>query len=173
MSNEYPPPGPDQDPAGQSNQPPPPPSGPQWNPQSGGTPPPGAGDAPGYGQPGYGQPYGQQPGQPPSYQPPPPGGPGAPGGYGQPQQTSPLAIVSLVLGILGIPCCGFFVLGIGAAITGFIARKQISESQGRLKGSGMAMAGIVLGLVFTVVAVVYWILVAAGAFSGDFNFQTS
>ncbi len=130
--------------------------------------------SPGYGQPGYGQPgygdqqYGQPPpyGQPPGYPPAPP--PGAPGGYGAPQQTSPLAIVSLVLGILGVPCCTFFVLSIGAIVTGFLARKQIAESQGRLKGSGMAVAGLILGAVMTVVAVVYWILSLAGALDSDF-----
>ena len=85
---------------------------------------------------GYGQ-------QPPGYPP-----PGAPGGYGQaPPQTSPLAIVSLVLGIVGFLCCTFFVLSIGAVVTGFLARKQIEESQGRLKGSGMATAGLILGAV--------------------------
>jgi hypothetical protein len=192
MSNEYPPPGPGQDPAGQSNQPPPdqpppnqppPPSEPQWNPQSGGTtpppPPPGAGGyqgqggQQGYGQEGYGQQgYGQQGyGQPPSYPPPPPG---APGGYGQPQQqTSPLAIVSLVLGIVGLLCCTFFLLGIGAVVTGFLARKQIAESQGRLKGGGMATAGLVLGAVSIVLALAYWVLVLAGAISNDVYFQTT
>ncbi len=181
MSNEYPPPGQGQDPAGQSDQPPPPPpSEPQWNPQSGGTPPPppppggyqapgqgGYGDQ-GYGQQGYGQGYGQ--GQPPSY---PPQPPGAPGGYGQPQQTSPLAIVSLVLGIVGFLCCTFFVLGIGAVVTGFLARKQIAESQGRLKGQGMATAGLVLGAVGIVLAVLYWVLVISGAISNNFTFETT
>ena len=90
----------------------------------------------GYGQQGYGQ-------QPPAYPP-----PGAPGGYGQaPAQTSPLAIVSLVLGIVGFLCCGLFVFSIGALVTGFLARKQIGESQGRLKGAGMATAGLILGAV--------------------------
>ena len=174
MSNEYPPPGSGQDPAGQSNPPPPPPgppSEPQWNPQSPGTPP-SYGEstppAPGYGQPGYGQtPYGQ----PPNYPPPPPG---APGGYGQaPPQTSPLAIVSLVTGILGFLCCTFFVLGIAAAVTGFMARKQIAESQGRLKGSGMATAGLVLGVLSIVLAAIYWVLILTGAVDSNFYFETS
>lgn len=180
MSNENPPPGPGQDPYGQSNQPPPPPSEPQWNPQSGqpgnGTPPPpppSYGDYQGQGGPGGqgGQSgYGQQGGygQPPGYVP-----PGAPGGYGQPQQTSPLAIVSLVLGIVGFLCCTFFVLGIGAVVTGFLARKQIAESQGRLKGGGMATAGLVLGAISIVLALAYWVLVLTGALSNDVYFQTT
>ena len=173
MSNDYPPPpGPGQDPYGQSGQPPPPPppppSEPQWNPQSAGTPPESSGGTPGYGQPGYGQePYGQQP---PGY---PPQPPGAPGGYGSPQKTSPLAIVSLVLGIVGVPCCGFFVFGIAAAVTGFLARKQIDESQGALKGSGMAMAGVVLGVVAIVFAIVYYILIFSDIIEGNYTFETT
>jgi hypothetical protein len=182
MSNEYPPPGSGGQDPGNEN-PPPPPSEPQWNPQSPGTPQVGGGD-PGYGQPGYEQPgYGQQPYQPyqqPSYPPPPPGGygagpggPGGYGGYGQPVQTSPLAIVSLVLGIVGFLCCTFFVLGIGAAVTGFLARKQINESQGRLKGAGMALAGLILGIASIVIALIYWVLVLSGALDSNFNFETS
>ena len=143
MSNEYPPP-----------------QEPQWNPQSAGTPPPSSGGAPGYGQPGYGVPgYGQ-----PGY--------GQPG-YGQPQQTSPLAIISLVLGILGVPCCAFFVLGIAAVVTGLLARRQIAESQGRLKGSEMATAGLVLGVIFMIVAAVYWILILTGAVNSAFNVSST
>ena len=161
MSNDPPPPGPDEDPAGQGNQPPPPPppSEPQWNPQSG------AGQE-GYGQQGYGQQgYGQQGygQQPPAYPP-----PGAPGGYGQaPAQNSPLAIVSLVLGIVGFLCCGIFVFSIGAVVTGFLARKQIAESQGRLKGAGMASAGLIVGAVAIVVGILYWVLIVAGVFDSN------
>lgn len=157
MSNDYPPPGSGQDPTGENQPPPPPP------------PPPGS-EPQGYGQPGYGPAYTP----PPAYPPPPPGTPPAAyGGYGQPVQTSPLAIVSLVLGIVGLLCCTFFVLGIGAAVTGFLARKQISESQGRLKGAGMALAGLILGIASIVLAVVYWGLVIAGAIDANFNFETT
>jgi hypothetical protein len=182
MSNEYPPPGSGQDPTGQSNQPPPPPSEPPAGQPSGTPPEPGSGQPgygqPGYGQPGYGQPgYGQQGyGQPPYGQPPnyPPAPPGAPGGYGQaPQQTSPLAIVSLVTGILGFLCCTFFLLGIAAVVTGYLARKQIAESQGRLKGNGMAVAGMVLGGLSILMAAVYWVLILTGAVDSNFSFETT
>jgi hypothetical protein len=176
MSHDPPPPGPDEDHPGQGNQPPPPPpppppSEPEWNPQSGsgqegygqqGYGQQGYGQQ-GYGQQGYGQQgYGQQGygQQPPAYPP-----PGAPGGYGQaPAQNSPLAIVSLVLGIVGFVCCGLFLFSIGALITGFLARKQIGESQGRLKGAGMATAGLILGAVAILLGIVYWVLIVAGAF---------
>ena len=151
MSYDPPPPGPDEDPAGQGNQPPPPPppSEPQWNPQSGSGQE-GYGQQ-GYGQQGYGQQgYGQQGYGQQGYgqQPPATRRPGRPvATVRHRQQTSPLAIVSLVLGIVGFLCCGLFLLGIGALVTGFLARKQIEESQGRLKGGGMATAGLILGAV--------------------------
>ncbi len=162
MSNEYPPPHPGQEPEGQSNQPPPPPppSGPQWNPQSGGAPA-GPGGAAPYGQPAYGQ--------PPGYPPP----SGAPAGYGQPQKNAPLAIVSLVLGIVGVPCCTLFVFGIAAVVTGFLARRQIDASQGALKGGGMAMAGLVLGAVTIVLAIVVWVLNLTGAIDSNYSFETN
>ena len=98
---------------------------------------------------------------------------GRSGGYGPSQKTSPLAITSLVLGIVGIPCCTVFALGIAAVVTGFLARKQIAESQGFLKGDGMAMAGLVLGVISIVVAVVVWILNLTGATDSSFYFDTN
>jgi len=192
MSNDTPPPGgppgpggpSDGEPTGDPNQPPatpppaspppaypppasPPPAEPQWNPQSPGTPPPNYGDYQGQDQ-SYGQ--------PPAYPPPPPG---APGGYGPsagPQKRSPLAIVALVTGIIAVlPCCWSFpVFAIVALVTGFIGKKQIDESQGQIPGRGMALAGIILGAVAIVIAIVYWILFAAGVFDDiSYNFETS
>ena len=136
------------------------------------------------GQPGqsgqYGQPYGDQQGQPGQYgqqggygqpdpygqpgqygAPPPYAGGGYGGGFAEPK-VSPLAIVSLVTGILGICGCGVFLFGIAGVVTGVIARKQINESQGQLKGSGLALAGLIVGAVGIVLGLVYWILIAAG-----------
>jgi hypothetical protein len=90
-----------------------------------------------------------------------------------PQKTSPLAIVSLVLGILGIPCCTFFVFGIGAVVTGYLGRKQINESHGALKGGGMATAGLILGIVTIVLAIVVWILNLSGVIESNYNFETN
>ena len=58
-----------------------------------------------------------------------------------PVVNNTLAIVSLVLGIL---CCIPFA-GIGAIVTGVIARNQIAASGGQQKGAELAMVGIVLG----------------------------
>jgi hypothetical protein len=109
--------------------------------------PPGAGGVlpaglPGqYPQPGY-----------PAYQPAPyPGGyppsgqasPGYPVQHpGRARPTNAMAIISLVLGILGLVLF-FGVASIPAVILGHIARKQIRERDE--DGDGIAMAGLILG----------------------------
>ena len=60
------------------------------------------------------------------------------------RQTSTLAVVSLIFGILGwilIPWIGSLV----AIVTGHLARGAIRRSPGALDGDGMAIAGLVLG----------------------------
>lgn len=103
-------------------------------------------DQPGYGQPAYGQPsYGV-----PAYGQPDYGQP--PAGYGQPafpasQKTNTMAILSLIFAFV------FSILGV---VFGLIAKKQIRErGEG---GGGLATAGIIVGLVFTVI----WILGIVG-----------
>ena len=61
--------------------------------------------------------------------------------------TSRLAVASLVLGLLP---CG--VTGAAGIVCGILAKKRISQSAGRLGGSGLATAGIVVSASFTVVA---------------------
>ena len=63
-----------------------------------------------------------------------------------PPQTSGAAIVSLVLG-----CAAFITVGftaIPAVVFGHIALHRIGKSAGRLTGSGMAVAGLILGYLF-------------------------
>lgn len=61
-----------------------------------------------------------------------------------PQQSSTLAIVSLIAGILG--WVGLFGLGgLVAVITGHMAMSEINKSHGLLSGSGLAKAGLILG----------------------------
>jgi hypothetical protein len=114
-----------------------------------------------------------EPGRPPvaagtpSYAPPPvasppsPIAPPAPGqptvGYGQAgapytpptaqSQTSTGAIVSLIFGLLGL----FFVLPLIGPIVGIfaghMARRNIRESDGRLSGDGLALAGMITGYI--------------------------
>jgi len=78
-----------------------------------------------------------------------------------PRQTSTLAIISLVAGILGwtvVPFLGSIV----AVICGHMARKEISLAPERLEGDGLAVAGLVLGylsIAMAVLAIIAIILV--------------
>jgi hypothetical protein len=114
------------------------------------------GQQPAYGQqPPYGQQYGQQPyGQPAYGQ-----HPGYPPAYGRP--TSTLAILALVLA---------FVFAPAGLILGIVARKQIRRTGEQ--GDGLALAGIIVGGIFTaifVVLIVIWIIaVAAISSSGPY-----
>lgn len=82
------------------------------------------------------------PPSPPAYGPP-PGGYPPPGIVPVQQQTNGLAIASLVLGIVWL----YWIGSILALVFGYVAKGQIDRSQGYQSGSGMAIAGIVLGWV--------------------------
>jgi type II secretory pathway pseudopilin PulG len=72
----------------------------------------------------------------------------------QQKKTLGLAIASLILGCLFIiPCLGP-ICGIVAIILGIIALNTISKNQETLKGNGLAIAGIVLGAVGTIIAII-------------------
>src|SRR5262249_22023619 len=66
--------------------------------------------------------------------------------------TSGKAIASLVLGIPSVFLC-FLLTGIPALILGLIGLKDINDSRGRLGGRGMAITGIVLGVIGCVLSV--------------------
>jgi hypothetical protein len=105
-----------------------------------------------------------------SYPPPPPPeyGYGYGGGYVAPR-SSQKAVWALVLGILGLICCGYLA-GIPALILGLSAKKDIAVSGGALTGRGMAQAGIVLGIIAIVVGVIGTIFaIGNGAFSGSLS----
>ena len=95
---------------------------------------------PGYGQPAYGQPgYGQP-------------------GYAQPTRGgSGLAVAALVLGILAllsfITIIGGIALGLVAVILGFIARGKARAGTG--SGSGLALGGIITGLIGMLLALAF------------------
>ena len=138
-----------QDPAS-AQQPPPPPG--QQPP-----PPPGYGQAPqgppAYGQPAYGQPaYGQ-----PAYGQPAYGQPAygqQPYGYGYPPQqtSSDKAMWSMITGIVSIVFCYLGVLiGPVAIVLAVLAKKDIKQSNGMRTGGGMATAGLITGIVGTVI----------------------
>lgn len=83
-----------------------------------------------------------------------PGTPFAPVYSGQ-AQTSGKAIASLVCGIINI-----FPLFVIAIILGHISLSEIKKSAGRLKGEGLAIAGLVLGYL-GVIAIPLILIIAA------------
>jgi putative exporter of polyketide antibiotics len=94
--------------------------------------------------------------------PPPPPDPSGGYGYGYAQpKTNQKAIWALVLGILGLVCCGF-IAGIPAVILGNSAKKEIAASGGAETGAGMAQAGFVLGIIAIALGVLGLILFAVG-----------
>lgn len=84
--------------------------------------------------------------------------------------TNPLAIISLVVGVLGLIGCicgggiGLMLFGTPAAIIGWIARKQITEAGEAQKGMELATIGLVIGIVEVVIGV--GLLIIAGSFIG-------
>jgi hypothetical protein len=59
--------------------------------------------------------------------------------------TSGKAIAALVFGLSSLGCS--FLTGIPAVIFGILGMRDINRSQGRIRGSGIAIAGIVTGIV--------------------------
>jgi hypothetical protein len=103
------------------------------------------------------------------------------GNYPHPPQTSPnsyhtLAIASLVLCVLGLLGCGLcgalgpLLGGLGAVVTGFMARQQLSEPGALQKGKQMATIALILGvaeiLLSVILLLVLGIYFGASLFSG-------
>ena len=132
--------------------PPPPPGYGQTPP-----PPPGYGQAPqgppAYGQPPYGQPaYGQQPYGQPTYGQPAYGQQPYGYGYPPPAHTNGKAMWSMIVGIVSIVFCYLGVLiGPVAIVLAVLGKKDIKRSNGAQTGEGMATAGLITGIVGTVV----------------------
>ncbi|MFT4126407.1 MAG: DUF4190 domain-containing protein [Gordonia sp. (in: high G+C Gram-positive bacteria)] len=123
---------------------------------AGGFPPPSA--QPVYGTPSYGAgSYGAGSYGAGSY------GPG--GGYPlvTPPKTNGMAIGSLIASCVGMALCCFGIPSIVGIVLGVLARKQIAESNGTETGDGMALAGLILGVVALIPGIVFWVLYFAGA----------
>jgi hypothetical protein len=84
-----------------------------------------------------------------------------------------LPIVSLVLGILSICCYVAPVTGAIALITGWLGMKNIKNDPNTYGGKGLAMAGMIVGGIFFLLGIVYWIyiifVVGFAAMSGAFS----
>jgi len=90
---------------------------------------------------------------------------GAPGGYVPAAPTNGFAIAALVCSL--VAGCGIgSILGI---VFGYIARRQIAERGER--GSGMALAGIIIGWIGIAIGVLWLLIViiaAASSGGGDY-----
>ena len=86
--------------------------------------------------------------------------------YGAPMpmyqaQDQVLPTISLVLGILSLLlfCCyGGIFLGIPAAVVGYLGMRNADSDPTRYGGRGMAIAGIALGSISFVIAVIFFIV---------------
>jgi len=87
-------------------------------------------------------------------------GPHARGGA---PKTSGLAIASLVCGIVSsFLCCYGMPTSIAAIVMGVAAKKNIAASRGSVTGGGMATAGIILGVVWLVLSLLFIVLIVVG-----------
>jgi hypothetical protein len=75
---------------------------------------------------------------------------------------------ALVLGILGLLCCGFFT-GIPAIILGKQAQNEIDAAAGIQSGRGMATSGFVLGIIACIWGVASIVLYATGVLTFNAN----
>ncbi|GAA2125426.1 DUF4190 domain-containing protein [Actinomadura napierensis] len=100
---------------------------------------------------GYGSndPYAPQPYSQPAVQHHYYSGGGAPTGRG----TNGMATASMVLGLVGFVSCGL--TSVLAIIFGHVAQGQIKRTHE--EGSGMAIAGLILGYIVTAGWVIFWI----------------
>jgi hypothetical protein len=90
-------------------------------------------------------------------------------GQGHPQPPPPsvgsaqnktLAIVSLVLGILGMTiCCGTLIFSLGAVVTGFMAKSKAASDPANYGGAGFALGGIITGALGLILSIGYLIFV--------------
>jgi hypothetical protein len=126
--------------------------GPQGQEPSQPPPPPGYDQAP-HGQPAYGQPaYGQPAYGQPAYGQPAYGQQPYGYGYQAPPRTNGKAMWAMITGIVSIVFCYLGVLiGPVAIVLSVQGKKDITRSNGTQTGEGMATAGLVTGIVGTVI----------------------
>jgi uncharacterized membrane protein len=93
-----------------------------------------------------------------------------PGGAPGQAPNNQKAVIALVLGVIGLVfavCCSVLgiLLGIGAAILGYLSKQEIAQSNGTQGGANLAQWGFVTGLVAIGLGIVMLIL----SFAMDFG----
>lgn len=74
------------------------------------------------------------------------------------------ATLALVLGIISVFCC--WILGPVALFIGNSSRQRVQASGGTLGGGGLATAGMVLGIIGTVILVFFVLSIAVAVANG-------
>lgn len=77
----------------------------------------------------------------------------------QPGQNKVLPIVSLAAGILSLCCWISPITGLVAVVTGFLGMRNAGNDPAKYGGRGLAIAGMILGAVFFLIGIAYWIIV--------------
>ncbi len=83
---------------------------------------------------------------------------------------NPKAQWSMILGIVSLVLCGFCgvpaVVGVVAVVLGVLGRREVTASDGRQTGGGMALTGIATGAVAALGGLLILSLVASGTLDG-------
>ncbi len=82
-----------------------------------------------------------------------------------------MAVAGFVLSLVGlIPCFWLFQIpGLLGLVFSAIGKRQIDRSAGAQKGRGLALAGLIIGIVLVVLAIVFAVLLAVN--DGEFEFN--
>lgn len=81
-----------------------------------------------------------------------------------PRQNCGKAVASLICGIFGLLCCQ--ICSVVAIALGFLAKGEIKKANGRLEGDTMATVGIVLGFLGVLWAIIVFLSIISGMFTG-------
>lgn len=81
-------------------------------------------------------------------------------------ENKTLSFVALGLGILSVPCCGVLVISLAAIVVGFLARSKASSDPTVYGGSGLALAGMIMGGITFVIGLILNVLYLLGAIGG-------
>ena len=81
-------------------------------------------------------------------------------GWAHRRETNGQAIGALVAGIVGVPLCFCGIPSIIAIVLGFLAMSETKRTG--QDGHGMALAGVIIGVIGLALAVLTWIASAAG-----------
>lgn len=86
----------------------------------------------------------------------------------EPQKASGLAIASMVCGIISIVICCVWYLAAPLAIAAIVM--GIINNVKQLGGKGMAIAGIITGVIGLLLVIALFVIIFAGVYSGDFDY---